>query len=90
MNQNSVKFDIIAHNNRIGEKDLKWRITNNAIKILAGSSNQRAIDRIITGQQQAIDAHHATHGLEANHNAKHKRKRKISEAIEFPLELQPE
>lgn len=33
---------VITHNNTIGDKDFMWRMTNNAIKNLIGSSNQRS------------------------------------------------
>lgn len=77
---------IFAHNNQPNlPHDLKWAITINGLK--AFTTNQRAIERIITERQHEIDAHHAQHQLEPNHNHRHKRKRKLGEIIQLKSTL---
>jgi hypothetical protein len=74
---------IIAHNNTNELHDLKWAISINAVKELVSSvtKSQRLVQKAIKERFEEIEAHHAHHQLEPNHNHCHKRKRKINQVI---------
>jgi uncharacterized membrane-anchored protein YjiN (DUF445 family) len=77
---------IIEHNNATELHDLKWAISINAVKELVSevTKSQRLVDKAIKERKTEIEAHHARHQIEPNHNHRHKRKRTIREAIPFP------
>jgi hypothetical protein len=77
---------IIAHNNATDLHDLKWAISINAVKELVSdlTKSQRLVQKAIALRKDEIDAHHAQHQIEPNHNHRHKRKRTINQVISFP------
>ncbi|MFM7529074.1 MAG: protelomerase family protein [Nodosilinea sp.] len=61
--------------------DDKWEITIRSLKALGAA--QSAVYRIMPEKQQAIDAHHNQHQIAPNHNARHRKKKLISDVIKI-------
>jgi hypothetical protein len=74
---------LIQHNNSTELHDLKWAISINTVKDLVShvTKSQRLVAKLLTERQAEVDAHHAKHHIELNHNHRHKRKRTVTDVI---------
>lgn len=79
---------IMDHNNSPGRRhDDKWEINFSILRRWVKS--KPAIEAFLEMHREAIQNHHKSHGIEQNHNYRHRRKNNITDIIQIPDHLSP-